>query len=224
MPTNSGATSFQSLPYPELGAPAHPDNVKELADFIDGRVVMRFASSSARDAAITSPAEGQTAWLNDVDQMTTYDGSAWQVIAQPLNLGAWTSYTPTWTSSGTAPAIGNGTLSGKYLKVGRMVHFAAKVLYGSTTTSGTGSFKVGLPVTTSAADLYWSFAGDLLNTGTAQYPITGYAGASSTKAEIVLHTVTGSTVYHGTTATGTTPFTFATGDWITINGTYEAAA
>ena len=34
---------------------------------------------------------------------------------------SWTSFTPTWTASTSNPAIGNGTLRGYYLKIGRMI-------------------------------------------------------------------------------------------------------
>ena len=36
-----------------------------------------FASATARDAAITSPAEGQFAFLKDTDAFQVYTGSAW---------------------------------------------------------------------------------------------------------------------------------------------------
>ena len=39
--------------------------------------VLVFASAAARDAAITSPQEGQFAYLKDTDATTYYSGSAW---------------------------------------------------------------------------------------------------------------------------------------------------
>ena len=36
-----------------------------------------FADATARDAAITSPAEGQFAFLKDTDALQYYTGSAW---------------------------------------------------------------------------------------------------------------------------------------------------
>lgn len=39
--------------------------------------VLVFASAAARDAAITSPQEGQFAYLKDTDSTTYYSGSAW---------------------------------------------------------------------------------------------------------------------------------------------------
>jgi hypothetical protein len=38
-----------------------------------------FASATARDAAVTSPQEGNTCYLKDTDQILVYSGSAWVV-------------------------------------------------------------------------------------------------------------------------------------------------
>ena len=43
--------------------------------------VLVFASAAARDAAITSPQEGQFAYLKDTDVTTYYTGSAWTSIS-----------------------------------------------------------------------------------------------------------------------------------------------
>jgi hypothetical protein len=46
-----------------------------------------FASATARDAAVTSPQEGNTCYLKDTDQILVYSGSAWVVksgAASPL--------------------------------------------------------------------------------------------------------------------------------------------
>ncbi|MFJ6566419.1 hypothetical protein ACIQNU_03305 [Streptomyces sp. NPDC091292] len=64
---------------------------------------------------------------------------------------AWTPYTPVWTSSGTAPAMGNGTLSGRYMKIGRTVLCHINWISGSTTTYGTGNYSFSLPVQSAAA-------------------------------------------------------------------------
>lgn len=62
---------------------------------------------------------------------------------------AWTTYTPTWTAS-TNPAIGNGTITGRYLKVGRKCIAVIKVTMGSTTTYGSGGYSFGLPFTSAS--------------------------------------------------------------------------
>jgi hypothetical protein len=42
--------------------------------------VLVFASAAARDAAITSPQEGQTCYLKDTDAVMTYSGAAWVAV------------------------------------------------------------------------------------------------------------------------------------------------
>ena len=44
------------------------------------QAVSRFADASARDAAITSPSEGQACWLNDTNEFQIYDGSSWKPL------------------------------------------------------------------------------------------------------------------------------------------------
>ena len=44
------------------------------------QAVSRFADASARDAAITSPSEGQACWLNDLNEFQIYDGSSWKPL------------------------------------------------------------------------------------------------------------------------------------------------
>jgi hypothetical protein len=55
------------------------------------------------------------------------------------------TYTPTWASSGTQPALGNGTLTGKYALVGDLLFLQIRLLMGSTTTFGTGLYTFSIP-------------------------------------------------------------------------------
>ncbi len=50
-----------------------------------------FASSTARDAEITSPAEGQHCFLKDTDALQYYTGSAW-VAAGGVSVGFETNF------------------------------------------------------------------------------------------------------------------------------------
>ena len=50
-----------------------------------------FASSTARDAAITSPAEGQHCFLKDTDAFQYYTGSAW-IAAGGASVGFETNF------------------------------------------------------------------------------------------------------------------------------------
>lgn len=52
-------------------------NASEFNTYIMEQTVMVFASSTARDSAISSPAEGMFAFLKDSNTLTFYNGSAW---------------------------------------------------------------------------------------------------------------------------------------------------
>jgi hypothetical protein len=135
-------------------------------------------------------------------------------------VGMWQDYAVSWTSSGTAPVIGNGTLVGRYVVVGDTVHFSIKLTGGTLTTWGTGNYSFSLPVTAAAtADHVGTcFVGDS-SVGSTGYSLgIAFTGTSAT-------TVQGYTGNEAGTAaiSSTNPQTFATGDRIWITGTYEAA-
>lgn len=138
----------------------------------------------------------------------------------------WAAYTPTWTSTGTAPSIGNGTLSGRHQQIGKTVTFAFNMTAGSTTTFGTGSYRFSLPVT-SATGIYtsgtfalggWAYGEDAAITGYMFFP----RWISTTTFELVYHstTVAGAA---GNVVGSTTPFTWGSADFIRGTITYEAA-
>lgn len=128
----------------------------------------------------------------------------------------WTTYTPSWTSSGTTPAIGNGTLAGRYRRStgSDLVIAEVRVLWGTTTTNGTGVFFFSLPFTAhaDADDLSggsW-FGNDL----SAQ----DYSGAAKLESTTTFRLVrdTGSVA-------ATVPFTWANGDNLRAQVIYQPA-
>lgn len=58
---------------------------------------------------------------------------------------AWTAYTPVWTAATTNPVIGNGTILGRYMKIGRTVIGHINLTMGSSTTYGAGDYSFTLP-------------------------------------------------------------------------------
>lgn len=61
-----------------------PDADKLATDIVNAiaqRSAMRFSSSSARGATLTSPVEGMVSWLQDVNRLEVYDGAGWITIA-----------------------------------------------------------------------------------------------------------------------------------------------
>ncbi|MBZ3908784.1 MULTISPECIES: hypothetical protein [Streptomyces] len=134
-------TPLGGLPYPQPTDTANiPLHLQSLAEGVDGRTVLRYATAAERDATITTPATGMVAWLTSPGTLSYYTGSAW------VAMGAWTAYTPVWTAETTNPAIGNGSLTGKYAIVGRTCHFTLLMQFGSTTTYGSGNYHLSYPV------------------------------------------------------------------------------
>jgi hypothetical protein len=63
-------------------------------------------------------------------------------------LGAWQDFAPqlVWSSSGTQPALGNGTKEAQFrLFNGDMCQYEGAFAFGSTTTAGTGAYAINLP-------------------------------------------------------------------------------
>lgn len=63
------------------------------------------------------------------------------------------NYSPTWTTSGEAPNLGDGILTGRYTLSGRICTVNVKFKAGSTTTFGTGAFMFSLPFKTIPAQV-----------------------------------------------------------------------
>ncbi|MFM9542331.1 hypothetical protein [Streptomyces turgidiscabies] len=133
---------------------------------------------------------------------------------------AWTSYTPTWTAATSNPALGNGTLVGRYIKWGRTVLFHVNLVMGSTTTYGSGAYSFDVPATSANAGATF--------VGTAQLAATlRWAGQTLIIPNASVLTVFLSTSNANPTLTpmtGTAPVTLASTNQLRITGTYETAA
>jgi hypothetical protein len=137
---------------------------------------------------------------------------------------AWTSYTPVWTTSGTAPSLGNGSIAGVYKQRGKVVDFRMYMVAGSTTTFGTGNFFFSLPVNAALQSV-----GSLVSQGWAYdvsagryFYVTVDTGDSVSKMTIRTLNSSATDAYLNT-VTATAPMTWASTDTIWIQGTYEAA-
>ncbi len=61
-------------------------------------------------------------------------------------LGFWEPYPIHWSMTTSPPAVGNGSLQGRYMRIGNTVFVSIRLRIGSTTTVGTGDFVFSLPV------------------------------------------------------------------------------
>jgi hypothetical protein len=134
--------------------------------------------------------------------------------------GAWTSYTPIWTTDGaTQPVIGNGSITGAYKQIGKTVFVRVKLNAGSSTTFGAGAFQFSLPVTASSPDGI-QFPCSILDNGIHWYQgiVNGtYTGATHKSAIIYPNTSGWSDA-----VTSTAPFTWGNTDSLQFNGSYES--
>jgi hypothetical protein len=65
----------------------------------------------------------------------------------------WQSYTPVWTAASTNPVLNNGTIAGKWRRVGDSVEIAVELQAGSTTTYGSGApYYISIPPGLTVAD------------------------------------------------------------------------
>jgi hypothetical protein len=127
----------------------------------------------------------------------------------------WTSYTPTLTNW----AKGNGSISGAYMKFGRLVFFRLRFDAGSTSTfSGNPIF--GLP-TTAVTSLSLPVGSALLadDSGTGASFRATRTAVTVSSSTFILRTEAGAVL------SSTVPWTWATNDSIEIGiGMYQAAS
>ncbi len=134
-----------------------------------------------------------------------------------LTAPGWTSYTPTWSSTGTQPVLNNGTLTGRYRRAADsdLIIAEVRLLIGSTTTNGTGAYFFSCPVTPSATavlmatgPLYVLDSGTLDKSGTMRFEDnTKFKGVGAS----------------GGVVTNTNPQTWATGDILSGSIVYQPA-
>lgn len=136
--------------------------------------------------------------------------AAGQVLtAAELNtLGAWTSFTPTWTNL----TVGNGTVVGRYSQLNDIVFVNIELTWGST-TSASGNIKfaapLGTPVRISSLTAMYEDAGTRYWLGVA-----GNWGALGTFD--LFH----SDAANNGLVNATSPFTWTTNDDMVISGWY----
>lgn len=138
---------------------------------------------------------------------------------------AWTAYTPTWTAATTNPVLGNGTIVGRYIKVGRTVTFTAQLTIGSTSTFGTGNQQIGLPVATATVTLGSPGLVDVSITraGAPNFVLGRVPlGANATNTGTIW-VPSAVTIGDWDAWTNSAPYTLAAGDIVRVYGTYQSA-
>lgn len=133
----------------------------------------------------------------------------------------WTSYTPSWTSTGTAPAIGNGAVTGFYKQVGKTVHIRVLVQMNTTTTFGTGSYQVSLPAgMTTPNNIEHTLHGRCSAAG-INYPLIAVGLPNDTKWNLQSPVSNARSDIVGTDATHPATFTATASNYLDFAGTFE---
>lgn len=176
-------------------------------------------TSSTRPA---SPSEGMTIYETDTNSFYTYDGATWYLTS---DYGPqWIAYTP--AISGTGWALGNGTITGYYQRLGSTIHFQATFTIGSTTTKGTAptganALRISTPTATASGvttPIGIAYAADV--SASTTYILNYAVDTSGIILPYCLSAASGSLQ----AVFGTTPFTWATGDYLIVEGFYGAGA
>ena len=140
---------------------------------------------------------------------------------QPV--GKWQSYTVSWTAESTNPAIGNGTLVGRYTQICKTCILVIGLTMGLTTTYGSGNWSFSLPKTaknTSGINFYG--VAHIRKVGTANYERIAEIVPSNSVSVINMFTdpTQGS---NSTIISATVPFTCGKGDAFRFEITYDIA-
>lgn len=134
----------------------------------------------------------------------------------------WTAYAPTWKANDADASIGDGTLFGRYKRIGKTVFWYIRFIWGSTTSSPSGVWYFGLPPGLPAFDQVTG-SGRCSSASGYQVPL----GVSSSANGVWL------TVPGGDAAVqSTVPYTWGPGPnppstvgrTITVSGFYETTA
>lgn len=181
----------------------------DVQTYLMDQAVTTFATTTARDSAITSPSEGRFAYSLADDSYYIYSGTAW--IPHQI---AWKTYTPTITNV----VLTNATITARYYQLGKVVHLHVRVVLGDATPVS-GTPVVSLPITSATSRIHSGVGNATDNTNnfllTSRY-------ASTTTTNLYAHNVAG-TYLTRTNIAAAVPFTWATGHAFDFNLTYEAA-
>lgn len=189
-----------------------------ISDVVAGNTINATWGNAVRDATVQvttsgarpgSPAEGMVIAETDTNYLMQYSGSAWQYVT---NSGGGTSYTPTW---GGAFSIGNGTSTGAYTRVGPLVFFTARLLFGSTSAVSAAAGTVTLPVTATGTPA-GSGRVDYYDASATTYTM-GFLIYGTTTATLY-RTAAGGSYVDSANLSSTIPFTWTTSDEVLCGG------
>jgi hypothetical protein len=122
--------------------------------------VLVFATAAARDAAITSPQEGQACYLKSTDAVMTYSGSAWVAVGGAASFTTGTTDVATSQSTTSTSYVDLATVQSATVTTGTK----ALVIIKTDVQNG-ASFNVGGLMSYAVSGASTIAASDTTNTG-----------------------------------------------------------
>jgi hypothetical protein len=126
-----------------------PADLRSMFNDLDNRIkklenAVRFTAPDVA-AEPTYPRIGDIIYNNTEDYMEYWNGTEWVVFGDN-NVGVpIVSYTPVWSSLGTAPIYGTGAVTGKYMKISKWVFWSVTVNLTTVTNFGIGQYTLTVP-------------------------------------------------------------------------------
>ena len=134
----------------------------------------------------------------------------------------YSNYTPVLTGITSGGGIGNGTIDGRYVQIGKLVHCYGSLEFGTTTSLGVGTAQISLPIAAAASLLNVPLGGvRLFDTSTSNYR-QGQAFYVAGPNFVVQYDSTHGGPLAAVDGSASQPWLWANGDRIAWNFTYEA--
>lgn len=160
-------------------AAVYPASVKTFTTKVDetDRVRAAHMNDVQDEVAAIQAAIGTSPGVHGSESYATVNA---RLLAMVSTLGAWTSWTPTWTSSGAAQPVGlDATKTGAYIQVGKLVIARIKIaMLRAPTTDGNYRFSYPVPA---ASSVNGTSIGTLIardSSGSQSYSCMAYSSAS----------------------------------------------
>jgi hypothetical protein len=167
------------------------------------------------------PFEGQLWYTTDDDELTVYNGVAWEIVH---HTGDAETYTPTMTADSGSPAVGGGSLIGRYVRAGRKVDFWIYLKLGAGTTFANGTLRFDLPFACaqwSSQDRQHIGSGSAVQSNVREHRLSAEVVFATSASKISMSSELATQPVSGSAGV---PFVWTSGDYLMVSGTYVAAS
>lgn len=159
--------------------------------------------------------------IGSADQFAV-DTSGNLTAAGNITTGAWNTFVPTWTATTVNPTIGNGSLTSRWMRVGRMITWAGTLSAGTTTNGGTGVWSMSLPVAAASNGVVVTGSANYFNQGDNDYVGVCQISSGASTASFSVKTSTNSQSFGS--VSNTVPVGTSSTTNLRWSITYEAAS